>query len=78
MPSRCSDPSTDDRTYSGVPLVTAGLSGLRDRDDAELRRDDHLVAPARDGLAHGVLARVRAVDVGGVEQRHAEVERRGG
>ena len=43
--------------------------------DAELGGEHHLVAPAGDRAADELLVRVRAVDVGRVEQRHAELER---
>jgi hypothetical protein len=41
----------------------------------ELGREDHLVAPARDGLADEELVGAEAVDVGGVEEVDAELER---
>ena len=42
--------------------------------DPELGGQHHLVAPVGDGLAHQLLVGVRAVDVGGVQERHPEVE----
>ena len=44
---------------------------------AELRRENHLVAAALQRLAHEGLGQsgVLAVDVGGVEERHAGVDR---
>ena len=44
-------------------------------DDAELGRQHDLVAAAGDRAADELLVGVRAVDVGGVEEGHAEVER---
>ena len=43
-------------------------------DDAELRRDDGLVAPARERPADELLVRPAPVHVGRVEQGHAELE----
>ena len=45
------------------------------RDDAELRGQDHLVAAVLDRPADELLVGVRAVDLGGVELRDAEVQR---
>ena len=43
--------------------------------DAELGSQLHLVAPVRDAPADQDLVVARAVDVGGVDERHAQVER---
>jgi hypothetical protein len=43
--------------------------------DAELGGQLHLVAPVRDAPADQDLVVARAVDVGGVDERHAQVER---
>src|SRR5262249_53765866 len=48
---------------------------VRAEDVAELRRDDRLVAAADDRLADEPLVLAHAVHIGGVEQRHAEIER---
>ena len=50
------------------------LRSSRRRHDAELGGHDHLVPSAGDCLADGELAGQGAVDIGGVEQRHTEVE----
>ena len=42
---------------------------------AELRREDDAVAPVAEDLADELLARAHGVDVGGVEERDARVER---
>ena len=52
----------------------AALALLVDR-SAELRRDQRLVAPRAERAAEELLAQRAAVDVGGVEQRDAGVER---
>ena len=75
MPSRRSDASHASRTYAGVAADRRVVGVVADRADAELRRDDHLVAPAPDRAADQLLVGERAVHVGGVEERHAEVER---
>ena len=58
---------------AAVDLAHAGLDGTG-AEDAELGGDDRVVAARRDGLPDDLLADVRAVDVGGVEHRDAEVE----
>ena len=42
--------------------------------EPELSGNHHLVADGRERLAHQLLVRRRAVDLGGVEERHAEVD----
>jgi hypothetical protein len=42
--------------------------------DAELGRDDHLIAPALDGFAHQLLIGERPIDVGGIEKIDAELD----
>jgi hypothetical protein len=43
--------------------------------EAELRGDDHLPAERRQRLAHEFLVRERAIDLGGVEERDALLDR---
>ena len=58
----------------GAAVEDAGAAtGVRD--DAELRRQDNLVAAALDGPADQFLVGVGAVDLGGVEVRYAQVQR---
>ena len=45
------------------------------RDDAELCRHHHLVAPALDGPPYDLLVGVRAIDLGGVDVGDAQIER---
>ena len=52
----------------------AALSGLRVDVEAELRGDDHLVARGLQGFADDAFGLERAVDLGGVEERHALVD----
>src|SRR5207247_9671404 len=42
----------------------------------DLRRQDHLVAPVLQGLAHDLLGPALAIDVGGVDEVDPGVERR--
>jgi hypothetical protein len=51
------------------------LSGLLVEEVAELGGDDYLVTPAGEGLSDDTLAVAGAVNVGGVEERDAGVER---
>src|SRR4249919_4134942 len=44
--------------------------------EPELGGDHHLAPNGRERLAHQLLVRVRAVDLGGVEERHAEIHGR--
>ena len=66
VPSRASDASHADPHDVGVSPVHR----------AELRGDDHLVAPCPERPTEELLAQRAAVDVGGVEQGDAGVERR--
>ena len=66
-------------SHDGAHVVGLAADAAPERvvgiaDDAELGGDDDAVAPALDGLADQDLVGVRAVDVGGVEQRDAEIE----
>ena len=69
--------SIERRTFSGEPSMTrrSGWSVGRRPADPELRRDRHLVAAPGERPAEQLLVRVRAVDLGGVEERAAELER---
>ena len=51
-----------------------GLATLLVEREAELRGDDDLVAHGREGLADELLVDVRAVDLGGVEERDPAVD----
>ena len=53
-----------------VPRATAGVG-----DETELRREDDIVAAVLDGLADELLVDEGAVDLRGVDQGDAEVER---
>ena len=53
-----------------VPRAAAGVG-----DEAELRRQHDLVAAVLDGAADEFLVGVRPVDLGGVDERDAQVER---
>jgi len=60
----------------GLP-ANAALRGVRRiAQDAELRREDDPVAPARDGLPDELFVRVRAVHIGRVEEVEPGVEGR--
>ena len=63
MPSRCAGASVslDDRCER--------------HDREQLRRNEHFVATVRDRAADDAFRLVAAVDLGGVDQVHAEVER---
>src|SRR5579875_2604528 len=58
----------------GPAVDAAGTRVLRVADDAELGRQHDLVAARADRLADQPLVGVRPVDVGGVQQRHAQVQ----
>jgi len=57
------------------PSVHAEEGAVGSAHVPELRREDDLAPPAADRLADEDLVRVRAVHVGRVEERDAEVER---
>jgi hypothetical protein len=57
------------------PAVDSPGGRVAPAHDPELRGHHHARSTAPQRLAHQLLVRVRAVDVGGVEHRHAEVER---
>ncbi|MNJ65227.1 hypothetical protein D3C77_612250 [compost metagenome] len=44
--------------------------------EAELGGDDHLIAHRCQGFAHHLFVQVRAVNLGGIEERDASVNRR--
>ena len=73
-------PSRVQRALDGGPDVgraavgDAGAAAAGVGDEAELGRDDDLVAAALDGLADDLLAVERPVDLGGVDVGDAEVE----
>ncbi len=58
-----------------APVEAAPRRVVRVARDPELRRQQHLVATLGDRAADEHLVRVRPVHVGGVEHRHAEIER---
>src|SRR5207249_7574648 len=55
-----------------VPLVVRTRAHL----PVDLRRQDHLVAPVLQGLAHDLLGPALAIDVSGVDEVDPGVERR--
>ena len=59
----------------GRAAVQVAWAAAGVRDHAELRGQHHLVAAALERLADEFLVGVRAVDLGGVDERDAEVER---
>src|SRR5437763_800943 len=69
-----------ERSVDRDPDVLRAAVGAPDaavavRDLAELRRQDDIVAPAPDCAPDELLVRVRAVDLGRVEEVDAELER---
>ena len=74
VPSRRSEPSTAVRMFAGLlsrlPGAAAGVG-----DETELRRQDDVVAAVLDGLADELLVGEGAVDLGGVDEGDAQVER---
>ena len=58
------------------PALHAAGVELRVEVESELGGDDHLVAERGEGLADEFLVRERAVDLGGVEERDAELDGR--
>ena len=66
-------PPTARRTLAG--LLSRWPGSFADvRDHAELRCQHHLVAAVLDGLSDELLVDEGSVDLGRVEQRHAEIE----
>ena len=59
----------------GLAVDAAVARAVRVAHDAELRGEDDLVAAIADRPADELLVRERAVDVGGVEEVDAELER---
>ena len=59
----------------GTAVEPAHRRVLRIAQDAELGGEEHLTASALDGTPDELLVGVRAVDVGGVEEVDAEVQR---
>ena len=74
VPSRRSEPSQAPRTYSGLPSMPRAGRVVGVADDAELGREEDLVAAAGDRPPDQLLVGVGAVHVGGVEERDAELE----
>jgi hypothetical protein len=67
-----------ERSFGDLPdvrgtAVETGLRAVRVDPESELGGDRHLVAHGRQALADELLVDERAVDLGGVEQRHAEI-----
>ena len=74
VPSRRSDPSTAARMFVRAAVRRARpAAGVRD--ESELRGEHDLVAAALQGPADELLVGVGAVDLGGVDEGDAEVER---
>src|SRR3954468_4010320 len=74
VPSRRREPSTAVRMlYRAAVELAGGAAGVGD--EAVLGGQHHLVAAAADGPADELLVGVRPVDLGGVQQGHAEIER---
>ena len=69
MPRRPSEASQASRTRAGRPSTARPASAV---DEAELGGDDHVRAAAGDGPADQRLG--RAVNVGGVEHGHPDVD----
>ena len=74
MPSRFSEASATAWMCSG-PAVEPGLLAVLDV-EAELGGDHHLVADRRERLADQLLVGEGAVDLGGVEEGDAALDRR--
>lgn len=74
VPNRRSEPSIAVRTLAGELSSTLGpAAGVRD--ETEFRGDHYVVAAPGNGTADEFLVDERAVDLGGVEEIHAEVQR---
>ena len=57
-----------------APLAGGDGAGARGILRQHLAHDEHLVAASPDGLGHDPLGLSVAIHLGGVDQRHAEVE----
>jgi hypothetical protein len=71
--SRLSEASTTSLMWAGR-LSRPSSARRSGRSEAELRGDLHLAAEGREGLAHELLVRERAVDFRGVEERDAVLD----
>ncbi len=74
------DPQPPQRSLDGAldrlgPSVAPQRHTRRLRNETRLRRHDHLAAPAFEGLSEQLLVRERAVHLGRIEQRDAEIDR---
>ena len=74
-PSRFRLASQEERTYSGRPFTPRAVGSLPRTIPNFVATTTTSRAAAPQGAADELLVRVRAVDVGGVEHRDAEVER---
>ena len=57
------------------PAVDAAEVGVAGAEDSELRGEEHFVAPTANGAANELFVDVRAVDVRGVKEIDAQLER---
>ena len=73
VPSRFSEPSRRCGCWPGCCRGAQTAAGVRDH--AELGRQHDLVAAALEGPADEFLVDERAVDLGGVEQGDAQIQR---
>src|SRR4051812_43737027 len=72
--SRRSEPSTARRMLAGSLDKPAGWDAVLLEGEPELGGDDDVVAVRLEGFAHDVLVGKGSVDLGGVEERDAELD----